>query len=202
MRSKSSLLLATAVVAALGLGACSSRYATTPFDMTNPKTVMSGSYKAADMLAAQSLNIVSPDTPIAVATFSDVNKIESSSALGRMIAEQIGARLVQTGYNVSEIKLRNDINVQQALDSSAESGEFVLSRNRVALAGHTNARAVVTGTYALAGENVLVNARLIDVNSSRILAAHDYTMPLNSDVRRLLQADGNNTAVFGSGWAQ
>lgn len=159
------------------------------------------SYKAADMLAGQSLNVIGRDATIAVGTLSDVNAVETSSAFGRMVAEQVGARFTQLGYNVSEIKLRSDISVQQTTNTAA-AGEYVFSRDRMALAGLTNARAVVSGTYAVAGENVLVNLRMVDTSTSRVLGAYDYTLPLNNDIRRLVQVDGGQTGIFSSGWAQ
>ncbi len=196
------LLLTSAVLLPLSLGGCD-RYTSTPFDSPPSQGVQMASYEAADKLAGQSLNVVTRETPIAVGTLSDINDIESSSALGRMIAEQVGARFVQLGYTVSEIKLRADINVQQPNDGTAGAGEYMTSRNREQLAAHTNARAVISGTYAVAGENILVNLRLIDVNTARILAAHDYSMPMNEDTRRLLDSDtSTGSGIFSSGWAK
>lgn len=194
------LLLMTAVALPLSLSACG-RYED-PFTLSSAKTVQTATYKAADLLAGQALGVVGRDTPIAVGTLSDINDMETSTALGRMISEQLGARFVQLGYNVSEIKLRNDINVQQVADGGVSAGEYVFTRDRAQLAGNTNARAVVSGTYAVAGDNIVVNVRMIDVNNSRVLAAHDYTVPMNADTRRLLQTKGDQTGIFSSGWAQ
>ncbi len=199
MRLKS-LILTTSILAPLMLGACD-RYMSTPFDSTPSRGIQTASYQAADQLAGQSLNVVTRDTPIAVGTLSNINQIETSSALGRMIAEQVGARFVQLGYNVSEIKLRNDISVLQMPDGGATAGEYVLSRDATQLASKTNAKAVVTGTYAVGGDNILVNLRMIDTNTSRILAAHDYAMPVNADTRKLIENEQNSGNIFSKGWA-
>ena len=200
MRLKS-LILTTSVLMPLMLGACD-RYMDTPFDSTPSRGIQTASYQAADQLAGQSLNVVTRDTPIAVGTLSDINNIESSSALGRIIAEQVGARFVQLGYNVSEVKLRGDINVQQLPDGGVKAGEYVLSRDATQLAGKTNVKAVISGTYAVAGDNILVNLRLIDVNTARVLAAHDYAMPVNADTRRLTESEAGGGAIFSKGWAK
>src|SRR5690606_9169458 len=185
----------------LSLSACTSRWSTPPLDFTSSNMVREASYKAADQLAGQSISAAGRETALAVATLSDVNNIETSSALGRMIAEQVGARFVQLGYNVSEVKLRNDISVLQLPDDGASAGEYVLSRDAMQLAGKTNARAVVTGTYAVGGDTILVNLRMIDTNTSRILAAHDYARPMNADTRRLIDNEEGGT-IFSKGWAQ
>lgn len=183
------------LVAFVMVGACT-RYGATPFDMSASDTVAKASYKAADVLAGQAYNTLTTSTPLAIGTVSDVNRIESSSALGRMISEQIGARFVQLGYNISEPKLRADMNVQQPDDGGIGAGEYVISRRGDALAAHTNARVVMSGTYAAGGDHVLVNLRLIDVMNAHVLAAHDYALPMNADIRRMVQTDGGRGGIF------
>lgn len=178
-----------------------SRYNYTPLDAANSKTVEKASYEAADTMASQAYSIINRETPLAVGTISDVNHIESSSALGRMISEQLSARFVQLGYNVSEPKLRSHINVQQPDDGGLAAGEYVTTRQSDALAAHTNARVVVSGTYATAGDHVLINVRMIDVLNAKVLAAHDYTLPMNADVRRLIVNDAAHSGIFTTGWA-
>lgn len=161
--------------------------------------IQSASYKAANELSKQS---GAPQGTLAIATISDSSLIETSSPLGRMISDQLGARFVQLGYNVSEVRLRNDINVQQSYDGVWD-GEYVLSRDRTQLAAKTNARSVVSGTYVVGSDSVLVNLRMIDVTSARVLAAYDYSLPMTDDVRRLVRSEGGSSAagVFNSGWA-
>jgi TolB-like protein len=192
------LLVISLILPVLALGACS-RYAS-PHDIGISPSIQTSNYKAADELSAQAPG---RDGAIAIATISDANNIETSSALGRMISDQLGARFVQLGYHVSEIRLRNDINVLQSADGMAD-GEYVLSRNRDELAARTNARHVVSGTYAVGANSVLVNLRMIDANTSRVLAAYDYTLPMNGDVRRLVEtrAHSGDKNIFSSGWAK
>lgn len=49
------------------------------------------SYIAADTLAQDAGPELDTTRPLVVATLSDINHVETSSALGRMIAEQVGA---------------------------------------------------------------------------------------------------------------
>lgn len=183
--------------AALSLGGCS-RYDFPSFNQEPKVSMTSSSYAATDMLVSQARNFITPQTPLMVGTLSDINQIETSSPLGRVIADQVAARLVQLGYNVTEVKLRQAVNVQQDSAGTAPAGEFVLSRNPENLASTTQAHAVVSGTYAQAAEGVLVNLRLMDVGTGRILAAYDYTLPMSEDVARLVGDEGG-FRIFGTG---
>lgn len=177
-----------AIGLAIGLSACDP---TTGFDLSSEPSVSmrESSYRAADNLAAQTQKTLPPGTPILVGTLNDVNQMETSTALGRMIAEQVGARLVQRGYIVSDVRFRNAINVKEDAGRQSQAGEFFLSRDTSVLKGEQDVGAVVTGTYVKAKREVLVNLRMIDAGSSRILAATDYRLPMNSDVRALMKAD-------------
>lgn len=190
--------IAFSLFLALTLVAACTRYGGLQ-NMGPNSSVQTTSYKAADELSKQS---GAPQGTIAVATISDSSMIETSSPLGRMISDQLGARFVQLGYNVSEVRLRNDINVQQSYDGVWD-GEYVLSRDRTQLAAKTNAKSVVSGTYVVGSDTVLVNLRMIDVNTARVLAAYDYSLPMTDDVRRLVRTEGGSSAagVFNAGWA-
>lgn len=153
------------------------------------------SYEAAEYLSKQAVNKINPHTPIAVGTLSDVNAMETSSALGRLIAEQIASRLVHLGHTVAEVRLRNAINVKAGRDS----GEYMTSRDPSFLAPTTNVGAIVTGTYTVGSEHVHINLRLIDVNSGRIVSAYDYQLENEDNVRELVQTDSGSYDIFSKG---
>ena len=54
----------------------------------------------------------------------------------------------------------------------------MLSRELRQLA-HPGRQAVVTGTYAVGGQNIYVNLRLVSLGSGQILSAVDYLVPLD-----------------------
>lgn len=161
-----------------------------------PVSMKEMSYKAADSLVAQTQKTLPAGTPILIGTLSDVNQMETSTPLGRMIAEQVGTRLVQRGFIVSDVRFRNAINVKETASNKGQAGEYFLSRDTSVLKGEQDVGAVVTGTYVKAKREVLVNLRMIDARSSRVLAATDYRVPVNSDVRALTN---NDSAVDANG---
>ncbi len=146
-------------------------------------------YRAADSLILQTKDKLPANVPLVVGTIADVNKLETSSPLGRAIAEQMGSRFVQRGYTVSDLRFRNAINVKDSYKNSAAAGEYVLSRDTSVLKGEQEVGAIITGTYAIANNQVLVNVRLIEASNSRILAATDFRLPMSSDIRALTGDD-------------
>ncbi|MFC1822508.1 FlgO family outer membrane protein [Thermodesulfobacteriota bacterium] len=136
-------------------------------------TLVNASYIIADKLS-QDLEInLSPDQPILVASFVDVNNIEQSSSFGRMMAEYICSRLGQSGHTVVEMKLRDSIFIKE------KAGEFLLSRNIKDIYAAYSAQAVVVGTYARTKKEVLVSAKLVQADNSKILASCDLKMRLS-----------------------
>ena len=78
---------------------------------TGQSGITKETYKAAEALIAQAeaARVISKDTPIIVGSFADINNLEETSALGLVVSEQFVTRLVQLGYNVSEVKLRDQL---------------------------------------------------------------------------------------------
>jgi TolB-like protein len=138
------------------------------------------SYAAADNLVEHSQVPLEKGRNIVVATFVNINDLQDSSAMGRLIAEQIASRLTQQGYQVVELKLRNNIFIKE------QSGEFVLSRAVQDISSAHEAQAVVAGVYAVAREQVFVKASVIRPTDSAVVSAFDYQLPIGKDLRALL----------------
>lgn len=117
--------------------------------------------------------------PLIVSTLVNIDKLDQSSTLGRLISEQLSSRISQLGHNVVEMKLRNSVFMKQ------NQGEFLLTREVRELASAHKAQAVVVGTYADGGDYVFVSLKLINPANSLILSSYDYALPMNRQVRRL-----------------
>ncbi|RMD70943.1 MAG: hypothetical protein D6819_02990 [Gammaproteobacteria bacterium] len=142
--------------------------------------LMAANYQAADKLLENAKVPLSRERNLVVATFVNIDDLEDSSTLGRLIAEHLASRLVQKGYRVVELKLRNNIFIKQ------RAGEFMLSRSVQDVSTAHDAQAVVAGTYAIARNQVFVNARIIQPEDSTIIASYDYVLPLGKNLRALV----------------
>lgn len=120
-----------------------------------------------------------------VTTVVDVDALEQSSTLGRLITEQIASRAAQMGYPVIELKVRKDFFIKDS------EGELLLSRDARQLAISHDAQAAVVGTYAVVQDNVYVTLKLISLHNHRVLNGVDYSMP-----RSAVLASGGGTKVF------
>lgn len=141
-------------------------------------------YAAADMLIQQARSYIKADTPIKVLPLRDMEKPQDVTPLGRMIARQIGGKFVQLGYHVKESGLNGDmimpaqVNPQNTLDAGATQrrGQYQVDAARpLQIMGH----------YASGREKLHVTLNLINPDQDRILAAYDYAIPMNRDIRHL-----------------
>ncbi|HOB61800.1 MAG TPA: FlgO family outer membrane protein [Candidatus Competibacteraceae bacterium] len=167
----------------LGILGCASTADDTPVRQpVQDANLVSANYGAADALLARASWLKERREPLLAATFVDINNLEMSSGLGRVIGEQVGSRFAQEGFTVVEIKMRNNIFVKEG------AGEFMLSRSVKEISQSQNAAAVIAGTYAVGRQSVFVNARLIRATDSLVLASYDYVLPLGPDAKALLAA--------------
>jgi hypothetical protein len=120
------------------------------------------SYAATDMMVQQVNAYITPTTPIEIGTLTDLAYPMAKAPLGRTIPAQVGARLVQLGYNVTSIP------ATMANPSAATKG------------------AIVNGHYALMRSDIAVHLQIADRTTNKVLAAYDYTLPYTSELRMLM----------------
>jgi TolB-like protein len=188
MNSYSVLRLSALVLAAglLGSGCTGWNYnwesnSWTPTRPTITDTdLVAASYQAADGMLEQVPWLREARQPLLTGTFVNVNSLENSSGLGRIITDQIASRFAQKGFTMIEVTLRNNIFVKE------NAGEFVLSRDVREISRSHNVAAVIAGTYAVGKQSVYVSARLIRAADSLILAGYDYSLPLGPDTKALV----------------
>ena len=166
-----------ALLCVLAVAAC----ATGPtYEAANNSAFIAANYAAADRLA-NVLKANGQDGPFIVATFANVDNLEQSSRLGRTLSEQIGSRLVQAGFQVIEVKLRNNVFV-----SNARQGDFLLSRELRDISANHKVNTVVVGTYSDANEYLYVTVKAVTLQSGTVTASHDYALPMLPAVRAML----------------
>lgn len=119
--------------------------------------------------------------PFIVATLVNIDQLEQSSTLGRLISEQVASRMTQLGYGVLELKVRNGIYMKR------NEGELLLTREIKEVATTHNAQAVIVGTYAESSTLIYVNLKIVNPATSVVLAAYDYALPLDKQIQSLIR---------------
>jgi len=136
---------------------------------------------AAKALSSQAKKVLGTQTSVIVASFVDVNDLTKSSSLGRIISQQFGSGFVQDGFDVIELLLRKNIYI-----SEQNNGEFLLSRKVRDLSAKHHVHAVVVGAYAVGDDTVFITSKVIDIATNRILTSIDFSIPLDKNVRNML----------------
>jgi len=179
-------LLRVTGVTSLGLallGGCAtdtSRVVLEPsFQSVANSPLVSTNYGVADALIEQFAG--SPaGGPLIVATVVNIDALDQSSTLGRLISEHVSARLSQRGFSMIEMKFRSSIYMKRG------EGELVLTREIGEVARNNKAQAVVLGSYGVSGTSVYVNMKIVQPGNNTVLAAYDYVLPNNSEIRSML----------------
>lgn len=180
-------------ISALALGGCS-----TPDIFNENSSQIGGSYakikdgnmiatshKAAENLMEQASYLKNDLRPILITSVANITDLDSSSAFGLMVSEQVGDRFAQFGFPVIDLRTRKDVKVQE------NNGEYMLSRDIQKISKKHAAGAVLLGTYAVGRERVFVSTRLVRAADNRILSSYDFELPMGPDTRKLVNTKTN-----------
>ena len=141
-------------------------------------------YDAADSLSIQLKERKAENeptvSPVIVLSIVNMNQLNKTSAFGRLISEQLYARMSQLKYNVVELKIRNDILVKN------NQGEFLLTREIRDIADSVNAQAVLVGTYAENTNDVYINLKIVRPSNNVVLAGYSYAIPKAANIKGML----------------
>ncbi|MBS0294237.1 MAG: hypothetical protein JSS01_17150 [Proteobacteria bacterium] len=176
--------LALTLMAALFAAGCAQqapqlRLEPTYQDAANAPLLQNSREAVGRLVAGLDLAATGPG-PVLVATVVNVNDLSRSAPLGRTLSEQYANTMAGIGFNVKEIKLRGDVFVKEG------AGELLLSREIKDIARNHNASMVLVGTYSTAANFTYVSLKLVRTEDSRIIRGHDYALPNDRDVQRLL----------------
>ncbi|HMB31421.1 MAG TPA: FlgO family outer membrane protein [Desulfohalobiaceae bacterium] len=147
-----------------------------PFDL------IQSSYAAGDILTMQlKKSPIINNNIVASASFVNIDNLSKSSTFGRTVSEQIASKLAQNGFRCIDLKLR-----EKTIYIKAEKGEFVLSRKLTDISKKHNIKAFLVGTYSISARNIYVSTKIIHVKDSSIIASHDYSIRLTSQIYSML----------------
>lgn len=149
------------------------------YETASQNQFLSTNYRAADHLIQQ-FQRISKGGALIVGTVVNIDALDQSSTLGRLVSEQVAARFSQNGYSMIEMKIRNSLYMKQS------EGELMLSREINEVARNHNAQAVIVGSYGTSSDGVFVNLKVVQPGSNTVLAVTDYVLPMNRDIRSML----------------
>jgi TolB-like protein len=111
-------------------------------------------------------------TPVAVTSFVDLQNMDATNWLGNTVAEGFIHQLQERGFKVVDFKTTGSIQVTR-------QGDFVLSRDWKDLAHKQDIQYVLTGTMLRQEGGVLINARIVGMQSRIVVATAQGFLPAN-----------------------
>lgn len=117
---------------------------------------------------------------IVVCSFTDLAKLSRTSSMGRLLGEQLMTEFARKQFIVVDIRKSNSITIQE------KRGEYGLSRVPEEIKPALSVGAMLTGTYQVAGDQVVINARIMDNRNAITLASASIVLPLRGVGERLL----------------
>jgi TolB-like protein len=139
-------------------------------------------FDAADTLiqAANLSNRLKNRQRFVITTLADVNQLSESTALGRLISEQITQRFTQRQFDVFDARLHSHLMV-------SGEGEFALSRKWREVGRAQKAQYLIAGTYAVGETQVYVTLKMLNFATGKIVAAQAYSLPKDANIQALLK---------------
>lgn len=108
---------------------------------------------------------------VAVTSFVPFDSsLQNSTVLGNQISEYFINELQNVGIPVSDHKVMGEIKV-------APNGDFAMSRQLYELRRTMNVGYVLTGTLIENARGIIVNARIVSLNSNRVVATSSSLIP-------------------------
>ena len=115
-----------------------------------------------------------------VCTFVELKKMYRTSSLGRYLSEQLMNAFQQHAYTVVEARKTKSVLIEERY------GEYGLSRDTEEIRSSVTAAAMLTGTYMVLGDHVVVTAKIIDNETATLLSSVTTMLPRNELCNNLL----------------
>ena len=136
-----------------------------------PKHAINDLVKGLAYQMLESSSFVNAKTPVAIASFVNLKDLESTNWLGNQIAESFVHELQRHGLVVIDFKTTGHIRV-------TKEGDYVFSRDWKELPERQIIDYVVAGTMMEQEDGIIINARMIGIQSHVVVATAQSFIPM------------------------
>jgi len=102
--------------------------------------------------------------PVLITSFVRLDKLKETSEFGRVIGESLINELSNRGFNIIEFRGQMAVSIN-------EQGEYFISRKPHEIKGSALSTYIVVGTYSRQSGKVILNARIIDNITGKIISS-------------------------------
>ncbi|MDY0051420.1 MAG: FlgO family outer membrane protein [Aliarcobacter sp.] len=135
-------------------------------DMQKYVTTQSTLESTIASLAAQMMQNKKMDTnkPVLITSFVRLDQLKKTTEFGRIISESLINELSNRGFNIIEYRGQMAVSIN-------DEGEYFISRKPHELKGSIPNTYVVVGTYSRQAGRIMLNARVIDNITGKIISS-------------------------------
>ncbi len=134
----------------------------------------------AGQLVDSNSQVVVQGEKLILTTMVDLDNLYKTSAFGRAITESLSTCLFRRGFQVTEIRKTPALFIRQ------QKGELSLSRDAARISPEQNATAIVTGTYSLTPDTVIINVKMISTDADTVLSVAGLEIDRDRNINSLL----------------
>ena len=102
--------------------------------------------------------------PVLITSFVRLDRLKETSEFGRVIGESLINELSNRGFNIIEFRGQMAVSIN-------EQGEYFISRKPHEIKNSTPSTYVVVGTYSRQAGRVILNARVIDNVTGKVISS-------------------------------
>lgn len=141
--------------------------------MNKVENTMEGAINSLAKQLLVSSNATMLQTPIAVTSFVQLDKLKKTSEFGRILSESLMSELGFNGLNVIEYRGQNALSV-------SENGEFFITRDTTQMKQEIQNTNILVGTLSRLMDRVVINARIMEASGKIISSARVIYYPKTS----------------------
>ena len=128
------------------------------------KTLNSAILSIANQLSKNNKLSPTDSGTLTVTSFVDLKQLNKTSQFGRVLSESLFSELFIRGFNLADFRGQNAISINA-------TGEFYITRNITKLQSEVSNSYVLVGTYSKIDQNVMLNARVLDNKTGKIVTS-------------------------------
>lgn len=133
-------------------------------------------------------DVEAKEFPTILSTIVELDSL-GGSTLGRLIGEHMLHQLHVLGWNTTDIRITNNVYVQP-------EGEFVLSRDLERLRKEHEAANILSGTYTVTKDGVLLSLRITELKTGRLISSAQTRLIKDKFISHLLKNSSNTTPMI------
>lgn len=164
-----------------------------PSHIEDDTPIIELNYEAADKLDSDLWLKFSPESPVYFKAFTNLSDPADPAPFGRVVAEQVAARLAQSDLNVVDGEPRADDYTTPApkhgtVAKTEDSNATMASESEISTKEQLRPilPSLMTGTYLLGDDVIFVSARITTLRDKQLISAYQWTLPINQNTRMLL----------------